>query len=175
MPIRRLLLMIAALAALVGAAPLWPWLDLPLRLLLPLAFLLGLWADRRGTVLLAARPATLLMVVAFLWYAAHASRGDIVGPATNLLALLLALRLLTEKSSRHLLQIFILSLLALAASSLYSLSSAFLLFLILEVLAIAFGLFLLCYADADPQAQLDRRPLRAIFATGLGLPLLSLL
>ena len=175
MPIRRLLLIIAALAALVGAAPLWPWLDLPLRLLLPLAFLVGLWADQRGTILLTARPATLLIVVAFLWYGAHASRGDIVGPATNLLALLLALRLLTEKSSRHLLQIFILALLALAASSLYSLSSAFLLFLILEVLAIAFGLFLLCYADADPEAQLDRRPLRGVFAVGLGLPLLSLL
>jgi transglutaminase-like putative cysteine protease len=167
--------MVATLAALVGGAPLWPWLDLPLRLFLPAAFLLCLWADQRGTVLLAARPATLLIVVAFFWYGAHASRGDIVGPATNLLALLLALRLLTEKSSRHLLQIFILSLLALAASSLYSLSSAFLLFLILEVLSIAFGLFLLCYADADPQAQLDRRPLRAIFAIGLGLPLVSLL
>lgn len=175
MPIRRLLLIIASLAALVGAAPLWPWLDLPLRLVLPLAFLLGFWADQRGTVLLAARPATLLVVVAFVWYGVPASRGDIVGPATNLLALLLALRLLTEKSSRHLLQIFILALLTLAASSLYSLSSAFLLFLILEVLAIAFGLFLLCYADADPQAQLDRRPLRAIFAVGLGLPFLSLL
>jgi transglutaminase-like putative cysteine protease len=175
MAIRRLLLLIAALAALVGVAPLWPWLDLPLRLLLPVAFFLGLWADQRGTTLLAARPATLLIVVAFLWYAAHASRGDIVVPATNLLALLLALRLLTEKSSRHLLQIFILSLLALAASSLYSLSSAFLFFLVLEVLAIAFGLFLLCYAEADPQAQLERRPLQAVLAIGLGLPLVSLL
>jgi transglutaminase-like putative cysteine protease len=83
--------------------------------------------------------------------------------------------LLTEKSSRHLLQIFILSLLALAASSLYSLSSVFLLYLVLEVLAIAFGLFLLCYADADPQARLARRPLRAVLAIGLGLPLVSLL
>lgn len=167
--------MIAALAALVGVAPLWPWLDLPLRLLLPVAFLLSLWGDHRGKVFLAARPATLLIVVAFFWYAAQVSRSDIVAPATNLLALLLALRLLTEKSSRHLLQIFILSLLALAASSLYSLSSAFLLFLVLEVLAIAFGLFLLCYADADPEARLDRRPLRAVFAFGLGLPLASLL
>ena len=175
MPIRRLLLIVAALAALVGVAPLWPWLDLPLRILLPLAFLLGLWGDRRGTVLLAARPATLLIVVAFFWYAAQISRSDIVAPATNLLALLLALRLLTEKSGRHLLQIFILALLSLASSSLYSLSSAFLFFLVLEVLAIAFGLFLLCYAEADPQARLDRRPLRAVFAVGLGLPLLSLL
>ena len=175
MPIRRLLLFIAALAALVGVAPLWPWLDLALRILLPLAFLLGLWGDQRGKVLLAAMPATLLIVVAFFWYAAQISRSEIVAPATNLLALLLAIRLLTEKSSRHLLQIFILSLLALAASSLYSLSSAFLLFLVLEVLTIAFGLFLLCYADADPQARLDRRPLRAVFTIGLGLPLLSLL
>ena len=175
MPIRRLLLSIAALAALVGAAPLWPWLDLPLRILLPVAFLLGLWGDRRGIILLAARPATLLMVMAFFWYVAHTSRSDIVAPATNLLALLLALRLLTDKSGRHLLQIFILSLLALAASSLYSLSSAFLLFLVLEVLTIAFGLFLLCYAEADPRAQLDRRTRRAVFAVGLGLPLLSLL
>lgn len=175
MPIKRLLLMVATLAALVGVAPLWPWLDLPLRILLPVAFLLSLWGDRRGIAPIAARPATLLIVGAFFWYAAHLSRADIVAPATNLLALLLALRLLTEKSSRHLLQIFILSLLALAASSLYSLSSAFLVFLVLEVLAIAFGLFLLCYADVDPQARLDRRPLRAIFAIGLGLPLLSLL
>jgi protein-glutamine gamma-glutamyltransferase len=175
MPIRRLLLLIAALAALVGIAPLWPWLDLPLRIFLPLAFLLGLWGDRHGRALLAARPATLLIVLAFFWYAAHISRSEIVAPATNLLALLLALRLLTEKSGRHLLQIFILALLALAASSLYSLSSAFLLFLVLEVLAIAFGLFLLCYADADPQAHLDRRTLRTVFAVGLGLPLVSLL
>ena len=175
MPIRRLLLIVATLAALVGVAPLWPWLDLPLRLTLPVAFLLGLWGDRRGRILLSSRPATLLIVAAFFWYAAHASRSVIVAPATNFLALLLALRLLTEKSGRHLLQIFILSLLALAASSLYSLSSAFLLFLVLEVLLIAFGLVLLCYADADPEARLERRPLRAIFAIGLGLPLVSLL
>lgn len=175
MPIRRLLLIVAALAALVGVAPLWPWLDLPLRIFLPVAFLLSLWGDQSGKVYLSARPATLLIVVAFFWYAAQMSRGEIVAPATNLLALLLAIRLLTEKSSRHLLQIFILSLLSLAASSLYSLSSAFLFFLILAILAIAFGLLLLCYADADPQARLDRRPLRAIFAIGLGLPLLSLL
>lgn len=175
MPIRRLLLIVTALAALVGAAPLWFWLDAPLRIVLPLAFLLGLWGDRHGRVLLAPRPATLLIVGAFLWYAAQISRSDIVAPATNLLALLLALRLLTEKSGRHLLQIFILALLALAASSLYSLSSAFLLFLILEVLAISFGLFLLCYAEADPTAQLDRRTLRAVLAIGLGLPLVSLL
>ena len=175
MSIRRLLLLIATLAALVGVAPLWPWLDLPLRIILPIVFFLSFWGDRRGIAIIPPRPATLLLVVAFLWYAAQISRNDIVAPATNLLALLLALRLLTEKSGRHLLQIFILSLLALAASSLYSLSSVFLLFLILEVLAIAFGLVLLCYAEADPQGRLDRRPLRAIFAIGLGLPLISLL
>lgn len=175
MPIRRLLLIVATLAALVGVAPLWPWLDLPLRIILPLAFLLSLWGDRRNIALIPARPATFLIVVAFLWYAAHTSRAEIVAPVTNLLALLLALRLVTEKSGRHLLQLFILSLLALAASSLYSLSSAFLLFLILEVVGIAFGLVLLCYAEADPQGRLDRRPLRAIFAIGLGLPLISLL
>ncbi len=118
MPIRRLPLIVASLAALGGAAPLWPWLDLPLRLILPLAFLLGLWGDRRGRILLSSRPATFLILVAFFWYAAQISRSNIVTPATNLLALLLALRLLTEKSGRHLLQIFILALLALAASSL---------------------------------------------------------
>lgn len=175
MPIRRILLLTAALAALVGAAPLWPWLDLPLRFILPVAFLLGLWGDQRERPLISPRPATFLIVVAFLWYAAQVSRSDIVAPATNLLALLLALRLLTEKSGRHLLQVFILSLLALAASSLYSLSSAFLIFLVLEVLLIAFGLFLLCYSEADPQARLERRPLRTVFALGLGLPLVSLL
>lgn len=175
MPIRRLLLIVATVAALVGVAPLWPWLDLPLRIILPAAFLLSLWGDRRGITLIPARPATLLIVVAFFWYAAHTSRSEIVAPATNLLALLLALRLLTEKSARHLLQIFILSLLALASSSLYSLSSIFLLFLVLEVVGIAFGLVLLCYAETDPLGRLDRQPLRAIFAVGLGLPLISLL
>lgn len=174
MPIRRLLLIVSALAALVGAAPLWPWLDLPLRIIFPCVLLLSLWSDHHNRFLIPARPAMFITIAGFLWYAAHASRVEIVAPSTNFLALLLALRLLTEKSGRHLLQIFILSLLALAASSLYSLSSSFLLFLVLEVLLIALGLVLLCYAEEDPRAYLDRHTLRAVCAVGLGLPLIAL-
>lgn len=174
MAIRRSLLLCAGLAALLGGGPLWIWLDLPLRLILPSALLFSLWCEVRGRAPLAPRLATTLTLAGFLWYAAQFSRTEIVAPAAHLLALLLALRLATEKSGRNLLQLFVLSLLSLAASSLYSLSGAFLVFLVAEVVCVACGLVFLCFSEEGAHTILSPSAFRQLLKIGIGLPLVSL-
>lgn len=172
--IRPILILTAWLAALVGAAPLWPWLDRPLQLLLPAALLFGIGCEQRGRYVLRPRLATVLALFGFFWYGIQLSRAEIIAPLVNLLAVLLLLRLITEKRSRNLLQLFVLSLLALAASSLYSLSSAFFIFLCLEIISVALGLVLLCVVDEDPRTTLERGAFRQLLLIGLGLPLAAL-
>lgn len=172
--LRLPLLIVAWLAALLGAAPLWPWLAPELRILLPAALVLSVIFDTRDRYPLPPRLATALALLGFFWYAAQLSRADLVAPVVNILAVLLALRLVTEKSVRNLLQLFVLALLTLAASSLYSLSGAFLLFLILEIICVAFGLVLLCFVGEVPQAALERKAFRKLLTVGLVLPLVSL-
>lgn len=173
--IRRPLLLIVGLAALLGAGPLWPWLDLPMRLLLPTALLYGALCEGKGLAPPPSRLATVVALAGFAWYALRFSRTEIVAPAVHLLAVLLALRLVTEKSARNLLQLLVLAILALAASSLYSLSSAFLVFLCLEVVCVALGLVLLSFCSEDPLTTLDRPAFRRLLGVGLALPLVSLL
>ncbi|MEJ2699995.1 MAG: DUF3488 and transglutaminase-like domain-containing protein, partial [Desulfuromonadales bacterium] len=109
------------------------------------------------------------------FYASEAGRDNLVAPAVNVLALLLAVRLLTEKTGRNYLQIFALALFALAGSSLLSLSPVFFLYLVLLVVAVTIGLVLLTFHAADPRMALDRRQLKQVLATALVLPAASLL
>jgi transglutaminase-like putative cysteine protease len=162
-------------AAFLGVAPLYAFLDLPVQAVLPVALAGSAYFDRRGSSLLKPLPATLLSLACLVFYGAQLSRDNLVVPAVNILALLLAVRLLTEKTGRNYLQIFVLALFALAGSSLLSLSPLFLLDLVLLVAAVTTGLVLLTFHTADPRMAIDRRQLKQILCTALVLPAASLL
>lgn len=171
---KTLLDTLACLAALLGYLPLFGYLDLPTRIVFPLALVAAVFGDRSGRHPLKPTFTTALTVAVFLFYAAQVGPGRLVEPAVNLLVLLLAVRLLGPKTGREHLQIFLLAVFALAASSLLDLSIAFFAFLVPTVFVVGAGLVLLAFHSAEPQGVLDRRELRRVAGALLALPLASL-
>ncbi len=162
------------LVCVLGAAPLFPYLDLPVRLIFAAALVTGMVCDRRQRYPVSGVPATLAALGGVAFYALQISATTLVEPAVNTLTLLLALRLATEKSSRHYLQAFVLALFALAGSSLLSLSAAFFVYLVLLVAAVTIGLVLLSFFTVDPQLVLGGPQLRRVLSVAALLPAVSL-
>ncbi len=173
--LRTLLNLLAYAAGLLGVAPLYSGLDRPVQAFWPAALLFGMLCDRREHYPLRQLPAAVLSCLMFTVYALNISRQQPVQPVVHILVLLLAMRLVTEKTGRNYLQIFVLAVFALAASTLLSLSAGFLVYLILLVLCVTVGLVLLTFHVADPTLRLGRGELRRIFSTALLLPLASLI
>ncbi|HEY7746698.1 MAG TPA: DUF3488 and transglutaminase-like domain-containing protein [Desulfuromonadales bacterium] len=160
--------------AALGVAPLFLYLDLPVQLTLPLALAAGVFCDRRRRYPLSGGIATLLSIVCFLLYAVQISRDHLIEPVVNILALLLAVRLVTEKNGRNTLQVFVLAVFALASSTLLTLSAAFFLYLVLLVAGVTVGLVLLSFHAVNPQLVLSRLQTRRILGIALTLPAVSL-
>ena len=173
--IKRLLDFFTYAIVLLGTLPLFPHLDLPVRLLLPAALITAIFADRRGSTLLKTPAATLLTLAFFAYYGLTLSLANFILPLVNVLTLLLAVLLLSARSGRNILQAFVLSLFALASSTLVSLSPFFLLFMVLQVLLITVGLVLLAFFVADPHLSLSRQQIRRLLSFALILPVTSLL
>jgi transglutaminase-like putative cysteine protease len=174
MAVEKILQLLASLVALTGVAPAFLYLDWLAQLTIPLALIGGLIGDRRKIGLLRPLPATLLSFLFGFFYLAQMSRSHIVEPLINLLVLLLAVRLLTEKSGRNLLQIFVLSTFILAASSLLSLNIGYLVSLVVFIVLVTFGLLLTSFYATDPHLCLNRKSWLSLLRTGSLLPLCSL-
>jgi len=174
MAIDRLLQRLASLAALTGVAPAFIYLDLLAQGIIFCALTGGLLADRNRKQLLSPLPATLLSFAGFFLYFVQMSGNNIVDPLINMLVVLLAVRLLTEKSGRNLLQIFVLATFVLAASSLVSLSAFYLLCLVFLIILVTFGLLLTSFFVSDPHLRLKSVEKRALLKTGTLLPVGSL-
>ncbi len=175
MAVKRILQLFATLVTLVSVAPAFFYLDLPVQVSIFCLLISGFIIDRRNGRLLPPLPATLLSFVFFFFYLAQMSRNNIVEPLVNMLVLLLAVRLITEKSGRNLLQIFVLSTFILAASSLLSLSSGYIVSLILLVGLVTFGLLLTSFYATDPSMYLNRKQWQSLLRTGAIMPIGSLL
>ena len=163
------LLLMALAVSLVGFIPLFPWLGTVPKLFLPGAMLVRLFTQRHG-YRLDHRFVTVGSVAMFIFYLLRFSLADIVGPAVNLLVMLLGVRFLGEGSARNYLQLFLLALFCLAASSLYSLDPLFMLYLGLQVIIFPIALVLLTCHDRDPSAIL----VPARFRSLLSIPLVML-
>lgn len=159
----------AIVASLLGYLPLYPWLEPVPKLFLPVA-LLGAVAIHRRRFRLDSRLVTAGSVAIFLCYLFRMTRTDFVGPAVNFLVALLGVRFLGERSPRNYLQIFLLALFCLAASSLYSLDALFMLYLGLQLVIFESALVLLACHDRDPSAMLTPARFRSLLA----IPLLML-
>jgi len=159
--------------ALCGIMPLFPWLTTAPRLLLAAGLAAGVWQSVRGAWPLKNWMLNASIVPVFLYYAARFSLSNAVQPVVSLLAIMLAVRLVGEKSVRHYLQILALSLFCLASSSLFDLSPVFLLYLALLLILVAISLVLLTFHDQDSRMRLPRGDLRRVLAAGLLMPLAS--
>lgn len=171
--IDRVLAWLAAAIGLLAYLPLFPYLDPVARAFLPLAWLAGRVAERwgmrrRGAVLAAA------VVILFFYYIARLPNGDLVAAAVAFLTVLLGARLAGERNPRTYLQLFVLAFLALAASSLFSLSAWFLAALGLLLVLVAVSLVLLTFRQDDPDCALPARELWRLIGLALLLPVGSL-
>jgi transglutaminase-like putative cysteine protease len=159
---------------LCGMLPLFPWLTTAPRLAIAAGFLASFWQLRRGAWNLSGWLLNSAIVPVFLVYLFQYRSSNAVQPVVSVLTFMLALRLVSEKSVRHHLQIHALALFCLASSSLFDLSPTFLFFLTILLFLEASALVLLTYYAADSRISLTRRELRTVLTVGGMLPLLSL-
>ncbi len=173
--VERILQLLAYLAALVGCLPVVPYLQWWVQLGLLLAFGVGIVGDKRRQYLLKSLSATLLSFALFGLFMVQVSRSNLVEPLIHMLCLLLAVRLATEKSPRNILQLFLLATIILAASSLLTLNMAYLVYLVLLIVLVTFGLVLLTFFVSAPGLRLGRREWSLLLKVMLLLPAGSLL
>lgn len=173
--LRRPLELLTYASCILGVAPLYLYLQPLAQVAAPAALVLGIACDRRDRYPLGRHAATLLSLLLFAWYATRIDRTVLVEPVVNILVLLLAIRLVTAKTGRNYLQIFLLAIFALAGSSLLSLNLLFLPALVLLVLCVTIGLVLLCFFGSDSTITLRWNELRSVLGTAVLLPAGSLL
>lgn len=172
--VKTVLDILALLTGLLGAAPLFPYLGRIPQFLFLAALVSVVFAVWKGLPPLRGWRATALTGVFFVYYALQFSRDNVVEPAANLLVVLLSIRLAGEKIPRNYLQIYALSLFALAASSAFSLSGIFLLYLTLLLLSIAVSLVLLTFFTVDSRLSLTRRGLSRVASIAAAMPVSSM-
>ncbi|KIH75690.1 protein of unknown function [Geoalkalibacter ferrihydriticus] len=173
MRLKTVLHTLTGLIALLGYLALAPHLDALPLLAFPLMLGLAVVCEVRGLRRMPNWAANLAGLAAFAAYLPQLDRTHLV-PAVNILILLLGLRLLGEKSPRHLLQSYILALFALAGSTLFDLSPRFALYLAIQFIAVALALVLLTFLRSEPDLRLTRAQWRSLLGTGLLLPSLAL-
>lgn len=171
--IKTVLNILAYGIALLGFVPLFPYLEAVPRIVFPVALAAGIMAERNGRAVKGWLP-TAVSILFFFLYVSRFSRDNLVGPAVNLLVILLAVRLFSEKSARNYLQIYALSLFSLAGSSLFSLSALFLCYFLLMLLLIAVSLVILTFHSFSASHAVSRGGLKKIVSAALVLPAGSL-
>lgn len=172
--IRTVLDILTCLISLVGVAPLYVYLGRLPQFAFPAAVVAALFMERKSLRPLAGSVPTILSIALFLFYAVRISRENILDPAINILVILLAVRLLSERIPRNYLQIFALSLFALSASSLYDLSPLFLVYLLTMLLCIAASLVLLTFYTVDARLSLSRNGMSRLVTVAVAMPAVAL-
>ncbi len=171
--VRTVLDILALVTGLLGTAPLFFHLNRIPQFVFLAALAFVIVTAWKGVPPLRGWRATVITGVFFFYYALQFSRDNLVEPAANLLVVLLSIRLAGEKIPRNYLQIYALSLFALAASSAFSLSGAFLGYLALLLLSIAVSLVLLTFFTVDSRLSLTRRGLRRVASVAAAMPAAS--
>jgi hypothetical protein len=177
--IKTLLNLLGSGVAVLALAPVLPFLS-PLVIGVAVVGVLGgLWCDRYERYPLNTLTATMVAVAGIAYYGIQITRADVATPVAQAMIVLLAIRLLTPKESRDYLQIFVLGLFILAASSLISLDLGlgfgFLTYLVLMVFCVTLGLVLLTVFVTDKRLALPREDLYKLVKVSLIMPVVSLL
>ncbi len=172
--VKTILTILTYCIILLGAAPVLPYVDMSSRLIFVAAFVFGILFDWKGRHHIRGILPTLISIGFFLYYATLFSNDNPVIPAVNLLVILLSVRLLGDKTERNSMQIVVLSLFALAGSSLLNLSMAFLFYLVFFFIFIAVFLVFLNFNASGTRQAISSAELKKILAAALAMPALSL-
>jgi transglutaminase-like putative cysteine protease len=165
--------MLTYVIGLSGMIPLFPWLTAFPRVILVVGLLSGLWQDRRGGWQLKPWMQNVAIIPVFIYYALQFNRANPAQPVISVLAIMLAVRLSGEKSVRHSLQIYTLSIFCLASSSLFDLSPVFLIYLGLLLFLVALALVLLTFQNQDHDMTVSKPDLKRIIFSALLMPVLT--
>ncbi len=171
--IRSLTAILTYVIGLCGMIPLFPWLTTFPRVILLVGLLSGLWQDRKGSWQLKPWMQNVVIVPVFFFYALQFSHANPAQPVISVLAIMLAVRLSGEKSVRHSLQIYTLSMFCLASSSLFDLSPVFLIYLGLLLFMVAFALVLLTFQNQDHAMMVSTSDLKKILLSALLMPVFA--
>lgn len=171
--IRSLTLILTYAIGLCGMIPLFPWLTTVPRVILAAGLISGLWQDSRGSWRLKPWIQNAAIVPFFLYYALQFSRSNPAEPVVSVLAIMLAVRLGGEKTVRHTLQIYALSMFCLASSSLFDLTPLFVVYLGLLLFMVAIAMVFLTFQDQDYAMTVTVAELKRILCCGLLMPTLA--
>jgi transglutaminase-like putative cysteine protease len=173
--IKRLLDLLCGAVALISMGPVLAYLDRPMLPIVLLAIPAGFWCDRHERYPLPTWLATLVALSGMAAYAIQITRDEVAIPVVHAMVILMIIRLLTPKTGREYLQIFVLALFILAGSSLIHLEIGFAVYLVLLVFAVTLGLVLLTVFVTDQKLAMTRADLSKLVKVGLVLPGISLL
>ena len=177
--IKTLLNLLGSIVAILALAPVLPYLPPFITGVAVTGVIGGLWCDRCERYPFNAVTATVIAVAGIAYYGVQITMADVATPVAHVMILLLVIRLLTPKESRDYLQIFVLALFILAASSLISLDLglgfSFLTYLVLMVFSVILGLVLLTVFVTDKRLALPRADLYKLVKVSLIMPFVSLL
>ncbi len=158
---------------LLGVAPVFQYVDPATRFMFVASLFAGIFFDIKNRYHAKNLYLTILSIGFFLYYSASFSSSNLVVPAMNILVILLSVRLLGDKSDRNCMQIVVLSLFALAGSSLLDLSMTFLLYLVLFLISIAVFLVIMTFRTSGAGRAVSPAELKKILAVALAMPALS--
>jgi len=153
--------------------PLFPWLTMFPRGALVVGLIFGLFQDQKGSWQLKPWMQNIGIVPVFIYYALQFSRANPIQPVISVLAIMLAVRLGGEKTVRHSLQIYALSIFCFASSSLFDLSPIFLIYLGLLLFLVTITLVILTFQSQDHTMTVTKADLKRILLSGLLMPVLA--
>ncbi|HET6419087.1 MAG TPA: transglutaminaseTgpA domain-containing protein [Geobacteraceae bacterium] len=159
--------------SLLGAIPVILHVDALARFLFVPAFGAGIFFDIKNRYHVKNSYLTIISVLFFLYFSFGFSGSNIVVPALNILLMLLSARLLGDKSERNCLQIVVLSLFALAGSSLLDLSMTFLFYLVFFMIFIAVFLVITSFGASDSEQAVSSQVLKKLLAVAVAMPALA--
>lgn len=171
---RRLRLLVYG-SAMVALIPVFPFLVVWLQGVVAGALVLGVVQDLSRRLPGAGAVATLGALVSSVLFVTRISPTHVIEPIVHILCVLLAVRLITEKNPRNILQIFLLSTIILAASSLLTLNMQYLGYLLLLILLQGSGLILLCFVRTDPAMNLTAVAVGGLRPFLWGIPAVSVM
>jgi len=172
--LQRLLNWLLYGAALLAILPVFPFIALWVQIILVTGLIAGLMRSRIHWNQTVHRLAVLATIIAVVVSGMQVTMAEVALPLVQVLCVLLAARLASEKTPRNMLQTFVLALTLLAASSLLTLDMIYLAYLALMILLLSASLVLLSFVHVDPHIQLPAPAIKGLRVFLLAIPATTL-
>ncbi|WP_456395487.1 transglutaminase family protein [Desulfurobacterium sp.] len=163
--VRRIVFVLAFLAALTGAAVTFPFVPLPVLVFFLLSSIFAVWREfksLKGDVV-DRRILNVLALTGMVLLLSKISLENLIIPITSILMFLLSVKFIEDKKSRDFYQMLALSLFQFAAGSVFLFSIRFLFLFVLEAFLIISATVLLSFQTLEDEIVLSVKELGYIF------------